>query len=443
MSLYDIFGVFWYFFGYLSFCFSIFKYARIRIGYPIGIWVFLTLQYGPHTVLFPGMLEISINANNQYLNLLYSIMMGFVFVSFSFVFSVAPRSIMSGVLRGERKEYFFSEIAFLSYRRKMILLAGVLIILSAVLQKGFMITFEHLKFMVGSSFYSYTEVRRELFADSAWGKYTDIVRFSVVPIVFSYFFMLGLMSKFLMNKFIYFCFSVFLILMVSIQLNKFFFLYFTVISVLLYIYYKFFQQGFLYRSFILKMIPVSILALSVFLGAVLLLYRFQYSYALDQGLIDFSDIMETLIFRVFFASSDSLRLWIDYFGFQGEFKGLGVVGKLCFLAEECFNSNTFMPYYYMGRELTSMQAGFLGTGLGIAGWYGVPVIVMLVAGLIVLNGCVLMNVRSVYWVYICSSVMFVNSFFLTTREFHTSMMSGGSLLTSLVIVFVIRASSFR
>ena len=174
--------------------------------------------------------------------------------------------------------------------------------------------------------------------------------------------------------------------------------------------------------------------------SVFFLYRFQYSAAILDGVIYEEDLYETLIFRVFFASSDALRLWIDYFGINGEGMGLSVIGSICGYLGECFNPNTYIPYYYLNREQTSMQVGFMGTALGVGGFMMLPVMSILFAMVVVFNSWVLSRVqsnRSAIFMFLCP-VMFINSFFLTTRELHTASLSGGAIFTSLIIIVLFR-----
>ena len=92
-----------------------------------------------------------------------------------------------------------------------------------------------------------------------------------------------------------------------------------------------------------------------------------------------------------------------------------------------------------------MQVGFLGTALSMGGGGLVPVIALIFSGMIVFNSWVLtklQNSRSALFVFV-GPVMFINSFFLTTRELHTASLSGGAVFTSLVLLVLCRKKLFR
>mgnify|MGYP000597013517 CR=1 FL=1 len=433
--LFHVISISFYFLGYFLFAYSIFRNESLHLSYSLGILVFLTLQYGPHTVIFTDMLRLSIYADSEFVNQIYNFMMGFVFFVFAVLLLILPgRAVIGGEIN-EVKD--FSYEGLLKYRKRFAWALFFIFLVSFLLQGGGKIALEHLQFMFGSSFFSYKEIRREMFADSLWSKFADLIRFSIVPVIYSYFLILGLVSKVYKVKVFYIAISVFFVIFSVIQLNKFFFLYYSVLSLIIVFSLNKLEWGMIKSSTMLKALPLFIIGMLLFLLLILSLYRFQYSQALDQGLIDFEDIVNTLFFRVFFASSDSLRLWIDYFGVSEQYQGFNIIGKICNLFGSCFNPNTFIPYHYLGRELTSMQAGFLGTALGFGGFFAIPFVSVLVVSVIAFNNCVLNSIRSGYLLIAFSPIMLINSFFLTTREFHTALLSGGAIFTALFIIMII------
>jgi hypothetical protein len=210
-----------------------------------------------------------------------------------------------------------------------------------------------------------------------------------------------------------------------------------------FVYKRNYRDVFSDERIILKL-PLIAFLLILFLSLVTFMYKFQYSAALSKGYINADDINDTLIFRVFFASSDALRLWIDYFGIRGNSQGFSIIGSICkFTADGCYNPNTFIPLFYMGRDLTSMQSGFIGTSLGMFGFLGVPLFSILFGVVIIFNQFVLVSIGRNHTTAFITPIMFLNSFFLTTREFHTALLSGGAVLTGVVILILFNKFTFK
>ncbi|KGQ20243.1 hypothetical protein LF41_779 [Lysobacter dokdonensis DS-58] len=219
-----------------------------------------------------------------------------------------------------------------------------------------------------------------------------------------------------------------LLLVVSIQLNKFYYLYFAAFFCALWFVIRRGRMPRVNLSSTARSAPLLLALTVVFAGAVFFLYRFQYQAGLNEGLVDVVQLRETLIYRVFFASSDALRLWIDYFHFGNGPVGVSAVSKLCEIwSDQCVNSNTLIPEMYVGKQLTTMQVGFLGTAIATVGLAGVPIASIVVVLIIAINGAVQRTYATTVLSLSLAIHLFLNAFFLTTREMHTAMLSGGAL----------------
>ncbi|MCK8077190.1 hypothetical protein MSG34_13545 [Vibrio sp. 1CM2L] len=364
-------------------------------------------------------------------NDLYVIIISFVFLIFAFfnlkVWAFENRVDISDCISISCK--LNSRISFMFV---------AFVVISLALQKGVGISYEHIKYLFGSSAFSYTEVRRELFSETGWASYSNLIRFSLVPVVFSMFFMSFLMGNIGKLRTLFFCFS--LLVTCAIQLNKFFFLYFIMLIFILIINFKY-KEGF-ETNRVLKLVPLGFVFVIAFGFGVMELYKFQYSSVLIDDDFFISNIKETLIFRVFFASSDALRLWIDYFLYESSPIGIASVGKICSLLDldKCLNVNAHIPFYYHSRELTSMQVGFLGTALSFGGLYAIPLFITIVLIIITFINkiSILLSKESMLLYITFNSQMFLNAFFITTRELHTAALSGGLVLVPLIYFLYLR-----
>jgi hypothetical protein len=409
------------------------------MSYILGVYIFLTLQYGPHTAIFHDILRLSKDINSPNIHSYYNFVLGVSFLILGVVFLLIPEKIRNGIVITGVEVKGNILLNLKSYKFFFYGLAFLLLLISVMLQPGLKVTIENLKFFSGSSFFSYTEIRRVLFTDTLWGSFASLVRFTFVPLVFGYFVAIFCLSPKGIKRNLNLVFPFLFILIVAIQLNKFFYLYFIILFVFIFQSIRSRNVGYIDLIWVARKIPRFLFFTFLFFASVLLLYKVQYADAITDGKVSEQDIYETLIFRVFFASSDSLRLWIDFFTVQSEPMGGAVINSICHLFDKCFNPNTYIPNYYLDRELTSMQAGFLGTAFGVGGFYLVPVVAFIVS-LIVIFNCYILTILQRFhpglFIFV-APIMLINSFFLTTRELHTSSLSGGGVLISIILIFLL------
>ncbi|PWN54578.1 hypothetical protein [Abyssibacter profundi] len=281
----------------------------------------------------------------------------------------------------------------------------------------------NIKFLLGSSLFSYSELRRELFVDSAWYQFAAAVRFSLVPIlaasIFGY---LASRNSFLLGFFV----AIVGAIVSAIQLNKFFYLYYlTIFTLVGYSVYTHKVASYDLRQFgrrHLFFILIGVIAVA----GIYRLYLFQYSEAIASGLLDADRITATMIYRVFYASADALHLWVDYFLFESDPKGLSVIGRICATGlVECFDANSRIPQIYLGEYQTTLQVGFIGTGLAMGGIIGAIIVILLTVLIVFIADLEAERVMHAGAGAVVVPLLSICMFFLCTRDLHTATLSGG------------------
>lgn len=419
-------------FSFIFFLWSFFRIGRVSVSFLLGFVFFFSIQYGPHTVFLDGMMRMAVpGVVSRDVESIYALLMAIVYLMLGFLFFLTPKKVFKLKAHKNLGE------CVAAYKKTIFTSAFLLIFLSAALQGGVGIFVTHLKFMLGDSIFSYKEIRRELFADTAWSSWAALVRYTVLPLVGGGLFLMYVKSKKAIRYF-YFFMSIFTPLFCAIQLNKLFYFYYT--ALYFFIFFcerKFFGVPelnlFLKLSRVFK---VSIFGFLVMLG-IFYLYSFQYSAELEQGILTEDRIMGTQIYRIFLTSSDGIRLWIDYFAERFEPNGISSVGKVCSLFGECLNSNTIIPFFYLGEDLTTIQTGFVGSALSFGGLFAVPFFVFFAYLLVILNNAVLSRFLGGDVAYIIAGTGLINSLFLTTREIATAMISGGVFVIPMVAILLI------
>lgn len=418
--------------AYTLFAYSSFRKGVFQFSYSSGFFIFMTIQYGPHTVIYTDLLRLSVTLANDKIGIIYGMIVGAFYFFYSIFILCVPRKFMLQEvqsiqlelgLRGRERAASFFLFAFL-------------VIVSLILQPGLSVTLKHIEYMLGDSFFSYTEIRRVIFEGTAWSSFASLVRFTIVPIVFGYI-IVAFYYKGAAGRILGLLVGGVLFFVVAVQLNKFYFLFFGVMFFL--VRFQLSRKRAYSLNFwrAIKGVPIYLMVLLLFIFIVYRLYIFQYGDALASGKLSTADIVGTLLFRVFFASSDSLRLWIEHFYFRDNFAGLSTVGFLCnIFADSCVNINAIIPQIYMDRDLTTMQSGFLGTTLSTTGIFSLPLVSFFVAGLVCLNNYVQLKFTN-SMLYIPISVhLFLAAFFITTRELSTAMLSGGASFIAIAYLVI-------
>ncbi|WP_299256762.1 hypothetical protein [uncultured Kushneria sp.] len=415
--------------SYMFYAYSLLRCKEISLNMTTGVFLCISLFYGPHTVMFEQFYrESSLSVLDEKVGMHYAALMILTYIVFGAVnFSTNHKLLTVGSWQGAFKKKSGGGIANLI----VLIVSALFIAISILLQSGWTITAEHLKYLIGLSDYSYNEIRRELYDGSVWGKYAAQIRFSIIPILYGYMLTLSMLEKSRYRVF-YILIAISLPIITSIQLNKFF-----------YIYYLFLTASILYMCLSKKSLVfnVSIKNLKFYAGSffvfgvvIIMLYLMQYSSALSGGSLSLAQMIDTIIYRAFFASADALRLWIDYFYYQYHPAGLQSVGKVCELFfDECVNVNTLIPYHYAEAINTSMQSGFLGSIYSVWGVFSGPLIITFVALMTVANNFLLSKVNYSLLGLVAAPVMFMSAYFITTSELNTAILSGGGVFNAVCI----------
>lgn len=398
----------------------------------LGFFAFFSVQYGPHTLMLHDFLELF----NRYVykesvSEYYAWLMTSVYVFLGVLVLVTPRKLI-GCSEG------LAETSLVVRKRALVLVSAfILIMIGLLMPSGVQAIYSHVAFIFGSSDVSYGELRREAFRGTAWSSYAAMIRFSVMPLLAGCVFYLAFKSKNIADRLLYLCLSILIPLLSVVQLNKLFFFYYFFIYLTIYLSVK--QRGGLVLRFVTFLKHPFKLAVFLSMGGGVLfsLYYFQYVDAIENGTSNFSELWRTQIYRVFFASADGLYLWIDRFLFSGEPIGLAGSGKLCALFyDECIDVPLQIAIDYLGSDLTTIQTGFLGTGISSYGTLGVFVFCFLGYCVVLLNNAVLYRVRNSDLANVAAPAMFMNAFFMTTTQTTTALLSGGGIITPLLVLLV-------
>lgn len=404
----------------------------MKPNYLLGLLIFFSIQYGPHTALFPQFFEINkITELPQTAYDYYILTISLVYLIFALLVTLTPKALLRCDDEFANHKTKAPRLVF-----KLTLLAAILITISLSLPNSITIISEHLLYLLGKSNFSYAEIRRELFGEAAWSSFASAVRFAIIPLVGGGLFLAACNIKSPSKKFGLVLLSASVPLLTSIQLNKLFYAYY----LLLYAYiYQCTKHG--VPSFTANPMRLALsfwkIAIYCLIGSSILLalYYFQYSVSLKEGSSTAQTLLKTLIYRIFFASADGLAAWINYFAYTSEPIGLAGIGKLCNLfSSHCIDAPLFTAIEIIGSDKTSIQTGFMGSGFSSFGIIGTIIYTFIAYFIGLINNYVLLNYRKSPYFPVLSGVMFINAFFLTTAPTHTAMLSGGAVLTPLFAV---------
>ncbi|MFN4238407.1 MAG: hypothetical protein ACK4FZ_14405 [Vogesella sp.] len=417
----------------VSFAVLILAYVAVRPKgegiLPIDFFVvFFTLQYGIHAGYPGGMLRLSAGlgagVEENYLLLLSVSYIGLALGLIQPFRIVTPGSLVL-------KEYVLAP-------RKYIYLGLVFSFLIAMTQfPDFSVYREYMKYVFGSSDFSYVQLRREVFQGDFFTTITNLLRQSATVSLFLVgllFFVLGKHSAAL-------AMAVLVFFACAAQLNKFPYVYYVLSAVILVMTIK--GHGRLMAEYDFKKVAI-IFTFVLFLFFLLSrLYIFQYSEELAGGLVTSQDISNVLPYRLFFASNDGLRLWVDYFSIT-PFIGFANIQSLAdFFGLDYFNPPAEIPYHYLGVELTTIQVGFIGSSYASFGLVGVFLNSLIIAVMVREFSAFVISIRQYEIKALFLTVFSINMIFLQTREFHTALVSGGVLIAPLFMYFIIRLISER
>lgn len=384
------------------------------------------VQYGIHASLTPGFLQLREYASSAaatYEQYLLGLTVAYLGIIFGFVFGrrVFRVNVGRGGQRVSRDREHFMWLYIFS--------VSLLILMVFVQGPGLPVTAEYVKFFVGLSGHEYTYIRRVMFHENPYLLISEMFRYSLTALVFSGWVYFLVHRKPFHAKGISMAGLLLIFIVAGMQLNKYPFVYFIAAIGLVVFYDKFFRgalligPGFYARSFL---VILSLLFLVYFL------YIVQYRALLLNDEITFSEIFELLIYRVFFASNDALRLWFEAFPSVIDHLGFNNIGLFRLFGVDYVNVTVLLPELFLGEVLTSFQAGFVGSAYAGFGILGI-IIVSVIVGIIVSYADFFSATRRTHFgKVVVASVLSLNLISLTSREFHTALLSGGVLSAIMV-----------
>jgi hypothetical protein len=315
-----------------------------------------------------------------------------------------------------------------------------MMIIVSIALGGIPILIEHYNYYINDTTFTYSQIRRELFGETTWSTVAAYLRFTLLPLTCGVLVYAAITLK--RNRYkriLYAIIAVAAPLICAIQLNKLFYFYYI------------FVYGFIVHFAIqgkearlsLKRITTSQIALFVaaatFLYILFNLYAFQYRENLQSGSLDNSQLLQTLAYRILFATSDAVKLWIQYFIVEFEPVHFESIGKLCTLTTNgCINAPAMIPAHYLNTINTSMQPGFLGTGISFFGYPGVLFALVVVFSLAVINNLSLYRASHYLIGAVARPIMFMSSYLICSMELTTAMLTGGALVVPIFVSLHLR-----
>lgn len=383
--------------------------------------VFMLMQYGPHIILFTSHMPLSSYAGSSAFASFY-VGLALAYVSISCAILVAPyvfpippmseRMTTVSAWPANRSRWPFIAVTALA--------VAYIIVFLIVDGPGLPRLSENIRYFVGKSYYSYTELRRIVFAETAYEKLAGRLRFSATAVLFALIIAVGIRSKI---KWYFTAGIAFLLFAVcASHMSKFSALYYGLLGGWIVALCRTQAHIVILRVKSLLITLTALLLAFIMLG---LLYRMQYADAMAGGYFGLDDIARLLLYRPFFAVGDALHLWFETFP---PYLGLSSVGLFePIFSIEFIDPTVLVPGNVLGSDMTTMQTGFIGSGYAAFGYIGIAVYSVLV-------GFVVWTITVVPFVFLSGvlrvvaiAVLSLNTYFLTTRQLHTALMSGGVL----------------
>jgi hypothetical protein len=383
-------------------------------------FIFLFIQYGPHTVALTDSLrfqtELSSNQIQSYLFLQVSAISGLIVGLL-----VSPNSRSLSRLKIQSYANFESSPQF---ERLLVYFSVAYVVCFWLLQGiGLPILRENISYFIGSSQFSYTELRREVFAGTAYEEAANSLRHGVTALLFA----LNISFFLSTRRWKYLFVAIVVFFVCASQLNKFPYIYFLILLSLVAFAKR--RSGYLSQRISFRLLFILLLSAGLFGGILYLLYSIQYRSAIESGLVIEEDIVSVLFYRIFLASSDGLRLWLEYFPDISPHIGLSNISIAAEFMGDNFRQPTIeVPQFFIGDRLTTMQAGFLGSTYASFGFFGVFLGSIFVVAILKMSSIYALSFKDPKARSAILSLLCLNTVFLGTRELHTALSSGGVLL---------------
>jgi oligosaccharide repeat unit polymerase len=278
---------------------------------------------------------------------------------------------------------------------------------------------EHLLFLFQESAYTYTEVRRILFADSLVSIVQGYTRQSATALLIAFLAITSLRVRWFWR--LWFVAAILVVFATAaLQLNKFPLFYFLVCAAVgCYVFKKGFSIDVKGRVALLAGVPILFLLL---FG----MYVVQYSEQIKSGIVHTDNLVSMVFYRPFMAESDALRLWFEEFPDRTPFLGIRNIDLLADLFGLGFVDVTrLIPVTYINKELTTFQTGFIGSGYASFGYPGIALYGLVVGAIAVAATALINRIREADVKAAFCGVLCLNMYFMFSRELATALLSGG------------------
>ncbi|RRN53990.1 hypothetical protein EIM48_14450 [Pseudoxanthomonas sp. SGNA-20] len=386
-----------------------------------------SLQFGPHSIFLHPYLEDRGFASSVYPQYATGLTLAFC--------GLATGLFAAGALAKTRSVQLYPfRGADLTLKRSFVILgvAAAYLVLFVAYQ-GFDLsrTLNYLNFFRGNSLYTYTELRRELYEGDAGLSLAAVTRQTSSAIIFSALVYSGI--KFRTWRLVFFGMAALLFIICCLQMNKFPFLYYTLLASLVVFAHRAYRTGvFINKSIAFK---VAITGGSL-VGLLTALYWIQYRNEIEAGIVTSDRILFRIISRPFAGNHGSLYYWFDVFPQKHDFVGLANVPAVArIFGMEPFAPTIAVPSYYLDAN-TTFQAGYIGGAYASFGYAGIWVYSLFVGGWVSLLTAYEGKIDVLWQRIAFFSVVGLNMYFLSSRELHTAMQSGGFVLAPLMIFAV-------
>lgn len=384
-----------------------------------------SLQFGPHSIVKHPFLENTDLVNRVYLD--YSIGLSFGYIGIAIGLLIVG---IAGKTRAIRLYPFTGKD--ISPRGGVYLLGvSLLYILFFIAFQGFDLgrTVSYLNFFRGNSEFSYTELRREIFEDDAGLSLAAVTRQTSSALLFAALVYCGI--KFNSWRYIYLGTAILLFVICSMQMNKFPYLYYALVTAVV----IFSNNSYTTGKFITKAIAIRAIAIATILVSLLaLLYFIQYGSELSSGIVTADRLLFRLVSRPFAGNHDSLYYWFDVFPdiySHIGFANIPAVAKLLNITP--FFPTLEVPALYFNVN-TTFQAGYIGGAYASFGYPGIFIYSLFVGGWVAFLTRYESQINYRWQRIVFLAVIGVNMYFLSSRELHTAMQSGGFILAPLIVM---------
>jgi len=426
------------FVSFISFIILILTYYKLRVKDEISVIdyfiFFFLLQFGPHSwfahslkwntdKLAPGSLSLC----NYGISLSYlALSIGFYIGSTSLI---PWRHQQNKNINIPLQKYNLIPILTIIYVLFFLIVAG-----DEIRQ---MLTV-YIAYIKNTSTFTYNEIRRSLFNDDILAiKLLALTRYSVTPIFFSLLFAISteyFRQKKAIATLCLISISVIIFIISAIQLNKLVYIYYFLLAVLTVFHVNLelnIKNKIKFNFNVIKKSTKLLLSITFLLFfLVYIQYRDNFTNIIE--IVSYTSSL--LLYRIFISNNDDLSLWFDAYPERIPFTGYHNVSKITsFLGVEYQDPTIDIPHLYLGDVLTTMQPGFIASSYASYGFTGIVLFSILV-GIIII--C-LTKLKFMFHDHLLRAsfvaTMGLNTYFLTSSQFHTCLLSSGGLIVAPVI----------